>query len=31
VVTLHASKFGKPIYEKNGFKQTNEMMLKHRV
>ncbi|WP_263375265.1 GNAT family N-acetyltransferase [Granulicella aggregans] len=27
VVTLHASKFGKPIYEKYGFKQTNEMML----
>ncbi len=28
VVTLHASKFGKPIYEKFGFAQTNEMMLK---
>lgn len=28
VVTLHASKFGRPIYEKNGFKQTNEMMLR---
>lgn len=28
VVTLHASKFGKPIYEKFGFEQTNEMMLK---
>jgi len=27
VVTLHASKFGRPIYEKAGFKQTNEMML----
>ena len=27
VVTLHASKFGKPIYEKKGFCQTNEMML----
>jgi len=27
VVTLHASKFGKPIYETYGFKQTNEMML----
>jgi GNAT superfamily N-acetyltransferase len=27
VVTLHASKFGRPIYEKRGFKQTNEMML----
>ena len=28
VVTLHASKFGGPIYENNGFKQTNEMMLR---
>jgi len=28
VVTLHASKFGRPIYEKNGFRQTNEMMLR---
>ncbi len=28
VVTLHASKFGKPIYEKFGFAQSNEMMLK---
>jgi RimJ/RimL family protein N-acetyltransferase len=28
VVTLHASKFGKPIYEKNGFLPTNEMMLR---
>ena len=28
VVTLHASKFGKPIYERFGFKPTNEMMLK---
>ena len=28
VVTLHASKFGRPIYEQNGFKQTNEMMLR---
>jgi GNAT superfamily N-acetyltransferase len=28
VVTLHASKFGRPIYEKDGFKQTNEMMLR---
>jgi GNAT superfamily N-acetyltransferase len=27
VVTLHASKFGKPIYERNGFEPTNEMML----
>jgi len=28
VITLHASPFGKPIYEKAGFTQTNEMMLK---
>ncbi|AFL87071.1 sortase-like acyltransferase [Terriglobus roseus DSM 18391] len=28
VVTLHASKFGRPIYEKFGFEQTNEMMIK---
>ncbi len=28
VITLHASPFGKPIYEKFGFEQTNEMMLK---
>ena len=28
VITLHASPFGKPIYEKAGFEQTNEMMLK---
>jgi GNAT superfamily N-acetyltransferase len=27
-VTLHASQFGKPIYEKAGFSQTNEMMLR---
>ena len=27
VITLHASKFGKPIYEKFGFAQSNEMML----
>jgi len=27
VVTLHASKFGRPIYEKKGFRQNNEMML----
>jgi GNAT superfamily N-acetyltransferase len=26
VITLHASTFGKPIYEKFGFKQSNEMM-----
>jgi GNAT superfamily N-acetyltransferase len=28
VITLHASKFGKPIYEKFGFAQNNEMILK---
>ncbi len=28
VVSLHASKYGRPIYEKFGFTQTNEMMLK---
>lgn len=28
VVTLHASPFGRPIYEKFGFEQSNEMMLK---
>jgi len=28
VVTLHASKFGKPIYEKHGFTPTSEMMLR---
>ncbi len=27
VVTLHASKFGKPIYERYGFRPTDEMML----
>jgi GNAT superfamily N-acetyltransferase len=27
VVSLHASKFGKPLYERNGFEPTNEMML----
>jgi GNAT superfamily N-acetyltransferase len=27
VVTLHASKFGRPIYEKKGFQQNNEMMM----
>ncbi|QHN04581.1 GNAT family N-acetyltransferase [Granulicella sp. WH15] len=27
VVSLHASKFGRPVYEKHGFKPTNEMML----
>jgi GNAT superfamily N-acetyltransferase len=28
VVTLHASKFGKPLYERNGFQMSNEMMLR---
>jgi ribosomal protein S18 acetylase RimI-like enzyme len=28
VVTLHASKFGKPVYEQYGFKMSNEMMLR---
>jgi GNAT superfamily N-acetyltransferase len=28
VVSLHASKFGKPIYERNGFVQSTEMMLR---
>jgi len=28
IVTLHASPFGRPIYEKYGFEQSNEMMLK---
>ena len=27
VITLHASKFGKPIYEKFGFLRNNEMIL----
>jgi GNAT superfamily N-acetyltransferase len=28
VITLHASKFGRPIYEKFGFVQHNELVLK---
>jgi GNAT superfamily N-acetyltransferase len=28
VVSLHASKFGKPLYERNGFEPTNEMILR---
>jgi GNAT superfamily N-acetyltransferase len=28
VITLHASKFGKPIYERFGFTQNNEMILR---
>ena len=27
VVSLHASKFGRPLYERNGFTSTNEMIL----
>ena len=28
VVTLHASKFGKPVYEQTGFTMSNEMILR---
>jgi GNAT superfamily N-acetyltransferase len=28
VVTLHASKFGRPVYERYGFRQHNEMVLR---
>ena len=28
VVSLHASKFGKPLYIRNGFEPTNEMILR---
>ena len=28
VITLHASRFGRPIYEKFGFTQNNEMILR---
>jgi GNAT superfamily N-acetyltransferase len=28
VVSLHASQFGKSLYERNGFEATNEMMLR---
>ena len=28
VITLHASKFGKPIYERSGFTQNKEMILR---
>ena len=27
VLTLHASKFGRPVYERNGFRANNEMIL----
>jgi GNAT superfamily N-acetyltransferase len=30
VVSLHASVFGKPLYERNGFKLSNEMLLLNR-
>ena len=29
VVSLHASKFGKPLYERNGFELSNEMILRN--
>jgi ribosomal protein S18 acetylase RimI-like enzyme len=28
VVSLHASKFGRPLYERNGFEVSNEMILR---
>jgi GNAT superfamily N-acetyltransferase len=28
VITLHASKFGKPLYEQHGFEVSNEMILR---
>jgi len=28
VVSLHASKFGRPLYERNGFQGSNEMLLR---
>ena len=31
VITLHASKFGRPIYEKFGFTQNNEMILRPQI
>jgi GNAT superfamily N-acetyltransferase len=31
VVTLHASKFGRPVYERFGFNQHNEMVLRLNV
>jgi ribosomal protein S18 acetylase RimI-like enzyme len=31
VVTLHASKYGKPVYEQNDFEMSNEMMLRSDV
>lgn len=27
VISLHASQFGRPLYERNGFEGTNEMRL----
>lgn len=29
IVSLHASVFGKPLYERNGFKVSNEMLLRN--
>ena len=29
IVSLHASVFGKPLYERNGFKLSNEMLLRN--
>jgi GNAT superfamily N-acetyltransferase len=31
VVSLHASKFGRPLYERSGFVQSNEMLLFHEL
>jgi GNAT superfamily N-acetyltransferase len=31
VITLHASKFGRPIYEQFGFTQNNELILKPKL
>jgi GNAT superfamily N-acetyltransferase len=30
VVSLHASRFGRPLYKRNGFEPTNEMILRNR-
>ena len=31
VVSLHASRMGRPIYERNGFEGTNEMLLREGI
>ena len=31
MVSLHASVFGKPLYERNGFKASNEMLLRNKA